>query len=294
MKLSHFKFAVIFPALVLSSCGYGLKQTYKGNAYNSTVFAENYYNVWNDNIKPGSKKILYSKDELALTAADDKVFTSFYSAEFKECEMSWDTYLYETDLEKNRLGQEGTLYGPDVKLSRYDSSFKYGVESKLFDGQLFCNGGFQNSRVQVEPTNQGEDKGFGILFKKECARASYFMMNFKASIVNEDGSYTGIEENQSSTVELHLNFYVKKDQGYICVPVTYTVENVLTNMRENHSNYVCFGFKLDRLFENLASTRIAGFSLQYKKISDSYTSADKQTMHALMLYEVSLPHSTWH
>ena len=52
MKLSRYKLLLVFPALALSSCGYGLKQTYKGVPYNSTVFAENYYNVWNNDINP--------------------------------------------------------------------------------------------------------------------------------------------------------------------------------------------------------------------------------------------------
>ena len=294
----RYKLLVLFPALVLSSCGYGLKQTYKGIPYASTVFAENYYNVWNKDINPygSNHKISETGTEIELNE-QDHTFVKFNSQEFRDCEANWNDYIYDIDLEENRpTGTTGTLYGQDVKLSALDDSFKYGVESKLFDGQLFCNGGFQNSRVQVEPTNQGNEKGFGILFKKECARASYFMMNFKSSVTHNDGSYDGIGTDHTSNVKLHINFYVKNDSGYKCVPVTYVVNNVKTNMSENHNNYTCFGFRLDRIFENLNSTRIAGFSLQYEKLSDTYSAAhpEENTLHAIMLYEVSFPHSTWH
>lgn len=292
MKLSRYKLLLVFPALALSSCGYGLKQTYKGVPYNSTVFAENYYNVWNNDINPfaSNNKIINTSAEYELGEKDD-TFVAFDSQQFRKCETRWDTYDYVTDLERNRVdGNKAVLYGQDIKLSAIDDSFKYGVESKLFDGQLFCNGDFQNSRVQVEPTNQGAEKGFGILFEKECARASYFMMNFKASVTNLDGSYNGIDTNQLSDIKLHINFYIKSDQGYNCMPLTYEVKDVRTNMSpESHNKYTCFGFRLDNLFSNLEQTRIAGFSVQYERIDST-----PNTLHAVMLYEVSFPHSTWH
>lgn len=298
MKLSRYKLLLLFPALVLSSCGYGLKQTYKGIPYASSVFAENYFNEWNKEINPFSdkNKIVSTSTEMVL-GEEDHTFSSFNSQQFRDCEANWNTYNYIIDLEDNRPANDNSiLYGQDVKLSAIDDSFKYGVESKLFDGQLFCNGGFENSRVQVEPTNQGEQKGFGLLFKKECARASYFMMNFKACVTREDGSYNGVIKDGKSKIVLHINFYVKGESGYKCVPVSYTLDNVFTNMSEYHNNYTCFGFRLDRLFDNLNSTRIAGLSVQYEKVSDTYSDANpsEKTMHALWLYEISFPHSSWH
>ena len=65
MKKSVFKILLIAPALVVSSCGYGLKEVYSGIPYNTTDFFKNYYNVWNDNINPykDGNKITVSKDE---------------------------------------------------------------------------------------------------------------------------------------------------------------------------------------------------------------------------------------
>ena len=49
-KLSISKFLLIVPSLILTSCGYGLKEVYNGVPYNSSNFVDNYYRVWNKNI----------------------------------------------------------------------------------------------------------------------------------------------------------------------------------------------------------------------------------------------------
>ena len=56
--------------------------------------------------------------------------------------------------------------------------------------------------------------------------------------------------------------------------------------------YVCFGFSL----ANFDADRLCGFSVQYEKVSDTYSEAhsDQTTYHAMMLYEVSFPKTTWH
>ena len=68
-KLSPFKLLLITPAIVLSSCGYGLKEVYSGIPYNSTNYFENYYNVWNKKINPFDEGNEFSliKDEYLLS-----------------------------------------------------------------------------------------------------------------------------------------------------------------------------------------------------------------------------------
>ena len=290
MKSLHYKLLVLTASLILTSCGYGLKETYKGIPYNSTVFEENYFNEWADDINPYKvkNKIVETKAARELTA-DDYVFTSFGSGEFRFCEPNTDEYDYELDKKEPTDGRKA--YGPAVKLSAIDKSFKYGIASKLFDGQMFCNGDYQNARTQVEPMSNGESKGFGIQFAKECTRASYFMMNLKCSVVTKESQNL---VQVKSDIKLHLGFYLKTANGFVYQPLTYTLENVPTNSGDmgRQYAYVCFGFSL----ANIDHDRLAGFSLQYEKIKDGYSEnhPDEQTMHAVMLYEVSLPYSSWH
>lgn len=298
MKSSLCKLLLIAPSLLLSSCGFGLRETYKGVPYNSAVFEENYFNEWSKKINPYDSKnsITETKNEYVLSE-EDHVFRAFNSVEFGFCEYNKDSYIYTYDLSEPTKSDK-KAYGPAVKLSNYDNSFKYGVSSKLFDGQMFCNKYFQNARVQVEPMERGQNKGFGLLFAKECTKASYFMMNFKCSVVTKDDYNL---PHVYSKIKLHLSFYSKNNNGYTCQPLTYVIDAVPTNSGDDHdvepysgrtSMYVCFGFDL----KNIDTSRLVGLSLQYEKIEDGYSTLhpDQETMHAIMLYEVSFPHSTWH
>ena len=297
-KLSHFKLFLIAPTLVLTACGYGLKEVYEGIPYNSSNFFENYFNEWNSQINPydSNNRITDKKDVYSLNSDTDKVFTSLDDVNFRDCDPNWNSYAYTYDKENP---DDGTLaYGPAVCLAKANNSFKYGITSKMFDGQMFCNGDYQKSRTQVEPTNHGESKGFGVLFSKECNNPSYFMMNFKCSVVLADNQNL---RPGSSNLKITVSFVLKNDTGYTYVPVTYTVNEVPTNSGDDHfvppysgrkEMYTCFGFKLD----NLNLDRLIGFTIQYEKISDtvSPTYEGQETYHAMMLYEVSFPHSTWH
>ena len=115
---------------------------------------------------------------------------------------------------------------------------------------------------------------------------------------------------------------MKNSKGFTYIPVSYTVDYVPTNSGDDHdeyqdaerrfkgrlNQYICFGFKLhdhkDTDNKYLDLSRLAGISFEYDLI-DVYRINEKQehipfdpgedTMyHSVMLYEVSLPHSTWH
>ena len=309
-KLSHFKLLLIAPAILTTACGYGLKEVYSGIPYNSTNYFENYYNVWNKAINPYQEgnSISVKKDNYVLSDADS-VFTSTKDSNFKDCDPAWKKYAYTYDKDAKPSDSDLKPYGPTVCMTKLDDSFKYGVTSKMFDGQMFCNGDYQMSRTQVEPTNQGADKGFGVLFSKEGSNATYFMMNFKCSVV--------YKENQNlstyySDLTLHVSIILKNDIGYTYIPVSYDIEKVPTNSGDDHfmepyagryDMYKCFGFSL----KNIESSRLVGFSLQYEyhdifnqhRNSDgtySYTTAEftEDIYHSIMLYEVSFPYTTWH
>ncbi len=301
---SKLKLLLLVPSLLVTACGYGLKEVYEGVPYASSVFSKNYYDVWNSSIdyRNSSNKITETKVERALDKETDSVFTSFSDVNFRNVEPKWNEYAYTYDKTSTpSVGSkyEGkTPYGPDVSMFKLDKTFKYGVSSKLFDGQMFCNGDFANARTQVRPNDSEGDKGFGLLFSKECSSATYFMMNFKCSVVKEDDQNLS---SQSTNLRLHISFYLKNDSGYTRVPLTYELNDVPTNSGDDHGlepysgrllSYVFFGFSL----ENIDSNRICGLSIQYDLLSDTYSSShpEEKTLHSVMLYEVSFPHSSWH
>ena len=292
MKRSLFKLLLIAPSLAITACGYGLKEIYNGVPYTSGDFMKNYYSIWNDKINPykDNNKITDKREEMALTD-ENIIFTSTKDATFETLEPNYEEYVYYYDIyepEGDAVGKKP--YGPAVKLSYYDDSFRYGVIGKLFDGQLFCNGYYANARVQVKP---GRGNGFGALFSKECNDATYMMMNFKCSLVTATNQNLG---GGTSDIKLIISLIYKNESGYTYVPVTYSLEGVPTNSGDafNSSNrfnaYVCFGFSL----EKIGADRLIGFSFEYEKIDDSFISITEEKYHAVMLYEVSFPHTTWH
>ena len=293
MMKSPFKFLLIVPSLVVTACGYGLKEIYDGVPYVSGDFFKNYYSVWDSKINPykDNNQITSLKEEYELDDDKDLVFTSTQDTNFAFNEVNYEDYVYYYDI----YDPEGDVankkpYGPGVKLSNYDDSFRYGVIGKLYDGQMFCNGYYANARVQVK---DGKGNGFGTLFSKECDNASYMMLNFKCSLVTKNNQNLG---GGTSDLKLTISLIYKETNGYSYQPITYTINGVPTNSGDSFNSsgrfnaYRCFGFSLNHLRKD----RLIGFSFEYEKLADSFDSVTDEKYHAVMLYEVSFPHTTWH
>lgn len=301
---------VTFSSMVLSSCGLELNEVYYGNAYNSPVFEENFYRVWDERIDPNnSNNKIASEKTIALDETQDLVFTSFYqgferdedfdpnnidpdimtnpehNSNLKKVDKNIGKYRYMKDVYgvSEEMNNQ-TFIGDDYKLTKADDSFKNGYLSKLYDGWMFCGGRFQLSRVQID------EGGFGTIFDKQSddLEDSYFAMNFKAS-----NDYTQ-EDNPASAhlsdINIKVSFYCRNDDKYDKVTYTYNLYNLSTNYSDIrlYDTYTFFGFKIDSsVIKNLQ-----GYSIEFDVIRDSH-SQEKGLDYSLMLYEVMFPNSTW-
>lgn len=278
-----------FVALLVTSCGYGLKEVYKGNVYNSPVFEENYYRVWDSKIDPNNKNNLINKEEvIELDTTQDLVFTSYFD-EADHTKYNENLLLASSSAVKNYRYSSGEidnfdnprpLYGEAHKLSNENDSFKYGVLSKLYDGQMFCEGDYQLSRVQID------ESGFGTVFNNQGRDLDYFAVNFKAS-----NDYTNPQNPayaHRSIINFKVSFYVKNDNKYDKFTYTYTLDNIKTNWPESQFIYTFFGFKIN----TNKIKNIQGYSIEYDVVYDELVNAGLD--HSLMLYEVLFPNSTWH
>lgn len=286
----RFKLLLFAPALLLSACGYGLKEVYPGSVYNSVDYNENFYREWDKDVnyhKDGSKVENLSEDAYHLDQEKDHVFTKFNDTNFAYNQPDYDKYSYISDIYEPLDGK--LSYGQTYALNKSEQSFRYGYVSKLFNGQMFCNGNYEIARVQID------ESGFGMKFNKEVEKYSYFALNFKASLdYRRDGKSTNIP-NHYSSIKLLINFYCKTDnQKLHRIPVSYVIDDVKTNASEtiDGSNYAFFGFDLS----NIKIDRCVGISIEYELLSDDYINAhpDEGWKHCLLLYELFLPGSTWH
>ena len=287
---NKFKFLVLLlPAFALTACGYGLKEIYKGSVYNSVYYEENFYRDWDKNIdyrKSGSKVENVEESVYQLDEEKDHVFTTYGSSNFAYLQPDYEKYSYIYDIDEPPSGQ--LSYGQTFALSKSEQSFRYGYTSKLFNGQMFCNSNFEIARMQID------EGGFGMEFKKEIDKYSYFGLVFKASLNyrDKDGNNTNLP-GHNSKINLVINFYCKtSEQKYHRIPVSYQLDDICTNYSESRSIYTFFGFDLS----NIKIDRCSGISIEYQLLEDEYIvdHPNEGWKHCLLLYELFLPNSTWH
>lgn len=281
MKKLYKLIPLLVAGIALSACGYSLRELYNGDSYNSPNFLENYYSVKEssfDNAKLSKKTELNS----------NQVFLKFGDEKFKELVPSYDSYDYKD--QKKWLYSDKKFYGEEVKMSKFDDTFKYGMISKLFDGQLFCDGDYQLSRMQLNET------GFSTKFKKEGSNFDYFMMNFKgATVLKTPDGCKIVPESFMMNVNLDLKVYMNSDSGLIYEEITCPISFKANNI-DTESQYFCFGFSMKNDF---SFERVVGVSLGYEltsleMISGSLIAVDPSLYYTSMfLYEMSMPNSIW-
>lgn len=279
-KLSPKRFLTLLPLVFITSCGYSLSYVVKGNQYNSPIFNNNFYRVWNSELKNASV-------QSERTLASNEFITKF--SDLKE----YDPYMA---LEPYDTADD---FGKDHRLINYDNSFNYGVQSKLFDGQVQCLQMYQLSRVQVD------SNGFSVRFTKEGHNIKYLAMQFKTTTdntvecfnLNEDKEHNEPHKQadtalyHSSTLTLTTTLYVKDDSNKINAK-KYTSE-IINDRTNNGGAYIFYAFSL----KDEDVDRLVGFSITYtvddELINHNHNQGIDNISYAIFLYEVFLPYSTW-
>ena len=213
------------------------------------------------------------------------MFESYDSEVFARVEKDAKSLDYYNDFPSHDAEKIGVGYGPTKRLSLLDNSFRYGVTSKLFDGQLLCHAKYELARVQID------EKGFGMVFDKETPELDYFAVNLKGSIDHTNETYPNLAHTQK--VKLNVSFYCKNDRGYDKKTFSHELD-VIANRGDA---YTFFGFKVnpDEV------SRVQGISVTYEQISDNlnknYQGQDLEEVRnlskALLHYEIFLPNTTW-
>lgn len=285
---------------ILSSCGYGLRELYDGDAYNSPIYSENYYRFYNDDIDPENENnrvnetqeirpLVSSSTYYDASILDIDIPSSYEEERNNNKKLTYADYGLKDDPQ-----YVGVQYGPTKKMSGVDSTFSRGYISKLFDGQMFCNGDYELSRVQID------EGGFGTLFQKEIAsNGSYFALNFKGSgrFVEDPNA---VVRAHYLKIDLHVSFYLKTGNGFKEVKVSRVIDRVPANATETYTNstYVFYAFSLGG--NGIDLTRCAGVSVSYDLLevdvgneNENKYQNDGTIQHSLMLYEMLIPHAVW-
>jgi len=246
--------------LTLVSCR-KTEQAFEHGKYNSPNFDNNYYTEWEgieqEGFQVGNTTII---DAPVFIASRVNNFTE----KRKEC------------------------------MCEIENKFSYGYLSKLYDGNLVCNGGYAMSRVQLNST------GYGSYFPKEFISGKGF--GFSARGGTTIDWKLGDDVQISVKINLDVKFYVRREGTNIYDIVDFKFNNLaIETDNGGTTTYV------DVLFDQQTLNLLSGadgmsmtFNLsdpsQYgeKKITDNYLDPDKEKAHfALMLYEVYFDGSSW-
>ena len=289
----------------LASCGgYALDYIVEGDRYLSADFNKNYYEHWDDELK-NAPTVLSFDDNSPIN----------YINKFSDIGQVDEVLSVSNPYAS--MSDPITKYGGDYKLNNLDSSFNYGVQSKLFDGIMFCRKRYQRVRVQAR------HGGFSVRFSKESDEMSYFAMHFKATTNNqidcydEDGNYAHTQKQKddlqhNSEFDLTVSIYFKNDSNNIvkCDVTKHMVFDNNTTNDGSEPNYRFFAFKCKEMKvseesqEKYTLSRVVGFSVNIDNIQDSlitYNNVNHPEIdlvtnrdYALFIYEVFMPYTYWH
>lgn len=271
------KLLLFLPLIAITSCGYSLSYLVEGNKYNSPVFTENYYREDNAHLLKIEDKIV--KEDIPFITSFNKI----------------------SEIDQKVTAKSPEEYGSQYKMNSVDEIFNYGVQSKLFDGIVVCDGVlFQLLRVQAD------SNGFSISFSKESSEITYLAMQFKSTTNNQRAClvkpdvgpenvriHEDREMYHESRITLKTSLYCKNDQNII---EKYSYKSTITNSATNNgSSYIFYG--LDLREEHL--TRVVGYSIAYEYDDDLINwnkehGGPSDIEYALFMYELFMPYTTWH
>ena len=275
-----FKSLIVLASIALTSCGYSLKEVYAHDSYNSPLFENNYYRKFSDALKDAQPV-----ENRTLTRENDFVFEGLNDS----------NYLLLESNEENRLSASH-YFDRSLGMAKIDDSFKYGIMSKLFDGWWECGGHYELARIQIDT------EGFSHSFTKQCRQEpGYFMMSFQNSVGYRYDAQNRYVSNSKAKGEslvcditLNINFYMLNSNIYTKKTYSYNI----AGKEANCNDYCFFGFKIK---DNIDISTCKGISFDYKINSIIYNGEDKteefngdEIGHALWIYEVYMPNSTWH
>ena len=293
MKLNKRKYLLILPIIALTSCGYSLEYLVKGDKYVSAIFSENYYTHWDNELKNPYSEVTKEMDDTnsMVIIADSTPHLPFDLVGLDQFD---DQYFQHIPTDE--------AFASTHRLINYDDSFNYGVQSKLFDGQVKCHGNLHRARVQANKN------GFSVRFSKESDELKYFACEYRVTTDNtvacynmDDDPETSVPRRQpdealfhNSTLSLKLSIYTR--EGNAIVKHSYTRDIVYDHKETNDGNY--YTFELISL-EHEGLTRAIGLSMEFD-VSDELIDKNKNAPehididYAVMMYEMFLPYTTWH
>jgi hypothetical protein len=250
-KLNSYRLTLLTSLTVLlSACGSDVIAVYEQGLYHTNTFALNFY-------QDQQKQQLIDKtlSTTVLDIASNHILTTLPNGY-----VTFDDYAM-----ANRLANDLPLVG-------------YGVESKLFDGLLFCRDDVRlsKSRLQLLPS------GFGYVFPQlfnpiDNQTIGLFM---KAGADTNDVS----QPRPIQSLIVHLTFYIPMGENFIAQTFNLAIEDLVPSGLPGYYAFV--------LPENTTIQGAHAFSFTYTIVSPLPTN-EQTSLTGLFLYEIIFPSANW-
>lgn len=263
---------VVLPIITIALAGCAKTNLlYEENAYNYPQFDKNYYLERED---IDSKKIDETRNGVAYNLHSEDGISAL--AAYNKEGYKWSSY------DKNEM------FGYHNNLDSIESSFNYGILSKLYDGRVRCDGLYQKSRVQLNKT------GYATYFPKSLVEAQYIAFACRGGTTLS--TPIGLGDKNGLKFNFTLSFYIHITNSENYNKVVYKLNEVPVQVDNGGgTNLVSFEILPTELNGAVAmslewecvDSRMSSYNLV-----DDYTVKEKDHL-AIMLYEVFIGKSTW-
>lgn len=318
MKRIH-KILAALPLVVALSACVDTSDLYQGNAYVGQVdFTQNRYHTWPDSfraIDADYSKALNNEEHGFFNGSGDYSAPSkcygikqarqwhedyfVYDDNGVKRELQWVDPIIGSDIINGGVTEHidqsplyPTVYSQNKKLSRLHSGFSRGYLSKLYNGQVRCNGWSFYSLVLIDK------EGYGTTFPSELSEAEYFAFSARGGRNSDDGRVGNVV-----SFDIEVGFYRYKADGKTLSKeqVILTDVKLQANFSSEYTSLVGFTFA----DAGINPKGIIGMSMRVVGMDDpymddegnisSYDFTDDEYYHTgLCLLEVLIPDSKWY
>lgn len=298
---------VLVGAALLASC-VDTAELYPGNAFANAEMVDNRYARWDDGIVEPQTSVTLSHGKNGYWNGSGEFDSPSSCYGLKDAKNQHPEYFRHGDKELTWTEQGdgpygadivgggiaewadntplvGTVYGQTKKLAHAHPSFRKGYLSKLYNGQVKCDGWSNYSMVLIDK------EGYGTRFPRTLQQASYFGFVARGASDSTDSG-----KGRVITVDITVSFYKRASDGVTLSGKAFRLDDVKlqANFSSEFTSFIGFSFE-DIGYD---PTGIAAMSIRYDLVDDPLGGTDDFSREGgihtgLGLLEVMFPDSIW-
>ena len=243
---------LIASSVLLTACGADVAAVYERSLYHTNVFETNFYD-------------------------DEVLLNTFSPSQIEDVESSFDFDASQVSqtIPTTIDDPNGDQFALNQKLSLALPALNYGIESKLFDGILYCTDAqrLSKSRLQLRPS------GIGYVFPAPLQSSN----DQTIGLFMKAGADTDAGAEHIRDLNVQFTLFKSGENGIIAIEINIEITDLVATFYPGY-------YQITLPANTLEGT--IGFGFSYT-IVNPIPSNDLQTLTGIFLYEVLFPSSTF-